>query len=52
MSSRTTSGDVAYIRDFHAMVLHQLGCDHQRFSFNDQGVTGVLSDRVVRKLLA
>ncbi len=44
-----------HIRDFHATVLHQLGFDHERFSFKHQGLdqklTGVLPARVVKELL-
>jgi hypothetical protein len=44
------------IRDLHATVLHQLGLDHERFSFKyqglDQRLTGVLPSRVVPELLA
>jgi hypothetical protein len=45
-----------HIRDFHATVLHQLGYDHQRFSYKHQGLdqrlTGVLPARVVEEILA
>jgi hypothetical protein len=48
--------DPIHIRDFHATVLHQLGYDHERFSFKHQGLdqklTGVLPARVVREILA
>jgi hypothetical protein len=44
------------IRDLHATVLHQLGFDHERFSFKfqglDQRLTGVLPARVVPELIA
>jgi hypothetical protein len=44
-----------HIRDFHATVLHQLGFDHDRFSFKHQGLdqklTGVVPARVVKELL-
>ena len=47
--------DPVHIRDFHATVLHQLGYDHERFSFKyqglDQRLTGVLPARVVHELL-
>jgi hypothetical protein len=48
--------DPIHIRDFHATVLHQLGYDHERFTFKHQGLdqklTGVLPARVVREILA
>jgi hypothetical protein len=44
------------VRDLHATVLHQLGFDHERFTFKNQGLdqklTGVLPARVVPELLA
>ncbi len=44
------------VRDLHATVLHQMGFDHERFSFKHQGLdqklTGVLPSRVVPELLA
>ncbi|HMP06447.1 MAG TPA: DUF1501 domain-containing protein [Lacipirellulaceae bacterium] len=44
------------VRDLHATVLHQLGFDHEQFSFKHQGLdqrlTGVLPSRVVPELLA
>ncbi len=44
-----------HVRDFHATVLHQLGFDHERFSFKHQGLdqklTGVLPARVINELL-
>jgi hypothetical protein len=44
-----------HIRDFHATVLHQLGFDHERFTFKHQGLdqklTGVLPARVIKDLL-
>jgi hypothetical protein len=47
--------DPVHIRDFHATVLHQLGFDHDRFSFKyqglDQKLTGVLPARVVKEIL-
>jgi hypothetical protein len=47
--------DPVHIRDFHATVLHQLGFDHERFSFKHQGLdqklTGVLPARVVKEIL-
>ncbi len=48
--------DPVHIRDFHATVLHQLGFDHERFSFKHQGLdqklTGVLPARVVHGLIS
>ncbi len=45
-----------HIRDFHATVLHQLGYDHERFSYKyqglDQRLTGVLPSRIVKEILA
>ena len=47
--------DPVHIRDFHATVLHQMGYDHERFSFKyqglDQRLTGVLPARVVNELI-
>ena len=47
--------DPLHIRDFHATVLHLLGIDHERFSYNfqglDQRLTGVLPARVIDELL-
>jgi hypothetical protein len=48
--------DPVHVRDFHATVLHQLGFDHERFTFKSQGLdqklTGVLPARVVKEILA
>jgi hypothetical protein len=48
--------DPVHIRDFHATVLHQLGFDHERFTFKSQGLdlklTGVLPARIVQEVLA
>jgi hypothetical protein len=48
--------DPVHIRDFHATVLHQLGFDHERFSFKHQGLdqrlTGVLPARIVHEVLS
>lgn len=48
--------DPVHIRDFHATVLHQMGYDHERFSFKfqglDQRLTGVLPCRVINEILA
>lgn len=47
--------DPVHIRDFHATVLHQLGYDHERFTFKyqglDQRLTGVLPARIVNELI-
>ena len=47
--------DPVHIRDFHATVLHQMGYDHERFSFKyqglDQRLTGVLPARIVNELI-
>lgn len=47
--------DPVHIRDFHATVLHQLGYDHERFSFKyqglDQRLTGVLPAKVINELI-
>ncbi len=47
--------DPVHVRDFHATVLHQLGFDHERFTFKNQGLdqrlTGVLPARVLGELL-
>lgn len=44
------------VHDFHATVLHQLGFDHERFSYMHQGLeqrlTGVEPARVVKELLS
>ncbi len=48
--------DVVNVRDLHATMLHQLGIDHKRFSFKNQGLdmrlTGVEHARVVKGILA
>lgn len=48
--------DRVHVRDLHATILHQLGFDHQRFTFKSQGLeqrlTGVEEARVVKELLA
>ena len=47
--------NVVSVHDIHATLLHQLGIDHQRFSFKFQGLdsrlTGVEPCRVVNELL-
>ena len=44
------------VNDFNATILHLLGIDHERFSFNFQGLgqrlSGVEPQRVSRELLA
>jgi hypothetical protein len=48
--------DGVHVRDFHATLLHLLGIDHQRLSFQFQGLdarlTGVEPARVVRELIS
>ncbi len=48
--------DPLHIRDFHATILHTLGFDHERLTYNHQGLdqrlTGVLPARVITELLA
>ena len=48
--------DPVHIRDFQATLLHQLGIDHERFTYRFQGLdarlTGVEPARVVKQLLA
>jgi len=48
--------DPVHIRDFHATVLHQLGFDHERFTFKhhglDQRLTGVLPARIVHEIIS
>jgi hypothetical protein len=48
--------DPVHVRDFHATVLHQLGFDHDRFTFKHQGLdqklTGVIPARVVTEVLS
>ena len=48
--------DPVHVRDFHATVLHQLGFDHERFTFKSQGLdqklTGVIPARVVKEILS
>jgi hypothetical protein len=54
--SYNVTKDPVHVRDFHATVLHQLGFDHERFTFKSQGLdqklTGVLPARVVKEILA
>ena len=48
--------DPVHIHDFHATVMRLLGIDHERFSFNyqglDQRLSGVEPARVVKELIA
>ncbi|MGV3722015.1 MAG: DUF1501 domain-containing protein [Actinomycetota bacterium] len=48
--------DPVHIHDFHATVLHQLGMDHERFTYKyqglDQRLTGVEQAHVIKDLLA
>lgn len=45
-----------HVRDLHATILHQLGIDHETFTYRFQGLdfrlTGVEEARVVREILA
>jgi hypothetical protein len=48
--------DPVHVRDFQATILHQFGIDHERFSYNYQGLnvrlTGVEKAEVVKGILA
>ena len=48
--------DPVHIRDLHATMLHLLGIDHKRLTFQYQGLdhrlTGVEPSRVVKEILA
>ena len=48
--------DPVHIRDLHATMLHQLGIDHERLTFQHQGLnqrlTGVEPSRVIKDILA
>jgi hypothetical protein len=48
--------DVVHVRDLHATMLHQLGINHENFSYQYQGLdmrlTGVEKAKVVRPVLA
>ncbi|MCB1088328.1 MAG: DUF1501 domain-containing protein, partial [Verrucomicrobiae bacterium] len=48
--------DVVHVRDLHATMLHQLGIDHERFSYPYQGLdirlTGVEKAKVIRPILS
>ena len=45
-----------HVRDFHATMLHMLGIDHERFSYQFQGLdfrlTGVEEAHVIRDILS
>ncbi len=47
--------DPVHVRDFQATILHQFGIDHERFSYNYQGLnvrlTGVEKAQVVKEIL-
>ena len=48
--------DIVHVRDLHATMLHQLGINHENFSYQYQGLdmrlTGVEKAKVVRPILA
>jgi hypothetical protein len=48
--------DPVHIRDFNATILHQLGIDHERFTYKyqglDQRLTGVEPAHVVHPVIA
>ncbi len=48
--------DPVHIRDLNATILHQMGIDHERFTYPfkglDQRLTGVEESRVVHEILA
>lgn len=48
--------NLVHVRDFHATLLHCLGIDHKRFTFEFQGLdaklTGVEPARVIKEVLA
>ena len=48
--------DVVHVADLHATMLHQLGINHQHFTYKFQGLdwklTGVLKSRVLKDILA
>ncbi|MCA9085957.1 MAG: DUF1501 domain-containing protein [Planctomycetaceae bacterium] len=54
--SYNVSENPVHVRDLHATVLHQLGIEHDRFTYRHQGLdfrlTGVEETRVVRDILA
>lgn len=48
--------DPVHIRDFHATVLHNMGLDHERFTYKTQGLdgklTGVEHAKVIKELIS
>jgi hypothetical protein len=48
--------DPVHIRDLHATILHQMGYDHERFTYKfqglDQRLTGVEPSRIIQEILA
>ncbi|MCC6152807.1 MAG: DUF1501 domain-containing protein, partial [Candidatus Hydrogenedentes bacterium] len=48
--------DKMHVRDLHATLLHQLGFDHEKFTYRFQGLdarlTGVEKARVVHDIVA
>ncbi len=48
--------DPVHVRDLHATILHQMGLDHEKFSYKfqglDQRLTGVVPAKVVQGILA
>ena len=50
------ASDPVHVRDLHATILHQLGFNHERFTFKAQGLeqklTGVVPAKVVHDLFA
>ena len=48
--------DPVHVRDLHATILHQMGLDHEKFSYKfqglDQKLTGVVPAKVVQGILA
>ena len=56
ISATTSLQDPVHVRDFQATILHQFGIDHERFSYNYQGLdvrlTGVEKAEVVKEILA
>ncbi len=54
--SYNVAEDPVHVRDLHATVMHQLGIDHEKFTYRFQGLdfrlTGVEEAHVVRELIA
>jgi len=54
--SYNVTRDPVHVRDFQATILHQFGIDHERFSYNYQGLdvrlTGVEKAEVVKGILS